>query len=294
MSSEAGGRADKFGNEYERLWVVWHLIELIAERATSVSVEPAGEDERGTEFWVGRPDGTREAHQCKRENGTVGYWSAASLESKHVLSNAAYQLRRDPSRRFVFVSGDKVRHISDLGERARHHKDAAGFRTGAVDSSARHRSEFQNACKILGLDSSNPVDLARAFDFFRRFRCVIKDKEGLRDEVEASALFWIDAEPTEAVAALKDLADASIGKVLRAADLVAHLSARGARPRDLVSDPRLRPAMDELRARFDRSYRHLLIDAKPLERRETRELFELLTKDGGPRLILKQANSPTV
>jgi hypothetical protein len=49
MSSEAGGRADKVGNGFERLWVVHHhLIELTAERATSVSIEPPGADERGT------------------------------------------------------------------------------------------------------------------------------------------------------------------------------------------------------------------------------------------------------
>jgi hypothetical protein len=286
MSSEAGGRADKLGNEYERLWVVWHLIELIAERATSVLIEPPGEDERGTEFWVGRSDGTREAHQCKRENGTIGYWSAASLESKRVLSNAIYQLRRDPSHTFLFVSGDKVRHVSDLAERARAYGDAKVFRREAVDSSVGHRSEFQNACRHLKLNPDDPSDLAIAFDFLRRFRCVIKDKEAMRDDVETSAMYWIDGQPTEAVAALKDLADASIGRILRLDDVIAHLSSHGLRPRNLVADPRLRPAMDELRARFDRSYRHLLIDGKPLDRQETGELFALLTGEAGPNVIL--------
>jgi hypothetical protein len=61
---------------------VRHLLELFSGRALSVRIEALGEDEIGTEFWVCRPDGTREAHQCKRENGSKGKWSAADLESR--------------------------------------------------------------------------------------------------------------------------------------------------------------------------------------------------------------------
>src|SRR2546426_4052536 len=101
MASEPGGRAAKLGIEFERLWAVRHFIELIAGRATMIWIEPLGDDEKGTEFWVGRPDGTREAHQCKRENGTAGKWSVADLEAKRIISKARFQLSRDPSHRFV-------------------------------------------------------------------------------------------------------------------------------------------------------------------------------------------------
>ena len=63
MASEPGGRADKLGNEFEKLWAVRHLIDLVAGTAVSVRIECLGDDEKGTEFWVVRPDGTREAHQ---------------------------------------------------------------------------------------------------------------------------------------------------------------------------------------------------------------------------------------
>src|SRR4051812_25338509 len=118
MASEPGGRADKLGNEFERLWTVRHLIELLVGRAISVRIEALGDDERGTEFWVGRPDGTREAHQCKRENASEGKWSVADLEAKRIISHARFQLGRDPTHRFVFASGDRVTHLSDLCERS--------------------------------------------------------------------------------------------------------------------------------------------------------------------------------
>lgn len=108
MASEQGGRADKLGNEFERLWAVRHLIEIVAGKAVWVRIECLGDDERGTEFWVARPDGTREAHQCKRENASAGRWSVSELEAKRIISNAKFQLDRDPAYRFVFVSGDKA------------------------------------------------------------------------------------------------------------------------------------------------------------------------------------------
>jgi hypothetical protein len=36
MASEPGGRSDKLGNEFERLWAVSHLIELLSGKAISV------------------------------------------------------------------------------------------------------------------------------------------------------------------------------------------------------------------------------------------------------------------
>ena len=95
MASESGGRADRLGNEFERLWAVRHLVELVAGRAAAVRIECLGDDERGTEFWVTRPDATREAHQCKRENASEGRWSVAALEAKNVISSAKFHLDRE-------------------------------------------------------------------------------------------------------------------------------------------------------------------------------------------------------
>src|SRR5262249_22518736 len=38
MASESGGRADKLGNEFERLWAVRHLIEILAGKAAAVGI----------------------------------------------------------------------------------------------------------------------------------------------------------------------------------------------------------------------------------------------------------------
>jgi hypothetical protein len=285
MASEPGGRADKLGNEFERLWAVRHLIEMIAGRATSFRIEALGDDEKGTEFWVGRPDGTREAHQCKRENGAAGRWSVADLEAKRILSNAKFQLGRDPSYRFVFASGDKANHLSDLAQRAAMCDRPAEFVTYQTTTSRDLRREFDTLCHHLGLDSESPEGAAKIVDFLRRFRPEVVGTHRQRNDVEELSERWITGEPGVVVAALKDLLDRSIGKTLSEPDVVGCLP-EGARPRDLAKDPTLRPALDGLRDRFDRSYRHLRIDGRSLGRMEASDLVAMLTAEDGPRLVL--------
>jgi len=60
-----GGPADKFGNSFEGRWTVWQMIDLMAERADSIRLEPPGDEGQGIEFWV-RRGSDREYHQIKR------------------------------------------------------------------------------------------------------------------------------------------------------------------------------------------------------------------------------------
>ncbi len=285
MASEPGGRADKLGNEFERLWAVRHLIELISGTATTFKIEPLGDDERGTEFWVGRPEGIREAHQCKRENGTVGKWSVADLEAKGIISTAKFQLDRSPSNRFIFASGDKVTHLSDLSERVKRSDSPTEFVTYLTTTSAGLKNDFGVLCRYLDLDPESPEGATKVVDFLSRFRPEIVDKIKLRFAVEEFSALWISGEPGEVVAALKDLLDKSIGKTLTEPDVIASLP-DGSRPRDLAKDPTLRSALDELRDRFNRSYRHLLIGGRTLGRREARDVVAQLTSDDGPGVLL--------
>ena len=149
MASEPGGRADKLGNEFERLWAVRHLIEVIAGKAMTFRIEALGDDEKGTEFWVSRPDGIHEAHQCKRENGAVGKWSVADLGANGIISTAKFQLDRDPSYRFLFASGDKATHLSDLSERSARCDTPGDFVAYLTTTSAGLKSEFSTLCRHL-------------------------------------------------------------------------------------------------------------------------------------------------
>ena len=244
MASFTGGTADKMGNEFERLWTVRHLLELISGRALSVRIECLGDDEKGTEFWVTRPDGTREAHQCKRENASKGLWSVNDLENKKVISSAKFQLDRDSDHRFVFTSGDKAPHLSDLCERARSCTNPADFRSYGVTTSQGLEQEFTSLCRRLSLNPDVPAELDRICDFLRRFTPRIADKAFLRTDVEHLAASHLTGAPTTAVSALKDLADRSVGKTLLPGDVIAAVLPEGVRPRDLAQDPTLHAALE--------------------------------------------------
>lgn len=108
MAVEPGGRANKLGNEYERLWGVLQLLHVVGGEPTSVLPEGLGPDEKGVDVWVRRTDGKRIGYQCKRENGKKGKWSIADLQREGILANAKFQLDRGNEYRFAFVSSDSA------------------------------------------------------------------------------------------------------------------------------------------------------------------------------------------
>jgi hypothetical protein len=290
MASEGGGRANKLCNEFEKLCAVQHLIELVAEKALAVGIEYLGDDERGTEFWVKRPDGVREAYQCKRENASEGRWPVSTLGTKGIISNAKFQLDRNRAYRFVFVSGDKAPHLADLCERATTCENPSDFRKYSVTTSGQLLREFQTLCSYLKLDPDDAAGIEQALDFLRRFRPMIEDKLALRGKVEDSAGAWFTGDPVKVVGALKDLCDRSIGLTIGAAEVIKALP-DGASPRDLSLEPTLHSGLNTLRERFDRSYRYLLIRDVALQRRETEALWQSIMTDPESRAVLLHGSS---
>src|ERR1700721_323408 len=101
MSARPGGEADKFGNLYEGVWTIHHLLLILGGRADAITVEDIGERGEGAEFTLSR-QGRDEAHQVKRRYGNANGWTPKSLESKDVLKAARHHVER--GREFHFVS----------------------------------------------------------------------------------------------------------------------------------------------------------------------------------------------
>lgn len=54
MSARPGGEPDKFGNLYEGVWTIHHLLLILACRADAITVEDIGERGEGAEFTLSR------------------------------------------------------------------------------------------------------------------------------------------------------------------------------------------------------------------------------------------------
>jgi hypothetical protein len=97
----SGGEADKLGNHYEGAWIVSQLLDVLAGRAESVTVEELGEIGKGAEFTLRRTTVT-EVHQVKRQRGSANYWMLGDLRDEGVLEAARRHVAA--GREFHFVS----------------------------------------------------------------------------------------------------------------------------------------------------------------------------------------------
>jgi hypothetical protein len=128
MSPRPGGEADKFGNRFEGRWTVRQVLDVLAGRAASITVEEVGEAGQGVEFSLVRNDGAVEAHQVKRQRGNANSWSIRNLDKEDVLASAARQV--ELGREFHFVSIIPSRKLDELADRARRANDAQAFVNG--------------------------------------------------------------------------------------------------------------------------------------------------------------------
>jgi hypothetical protein len=117
MSLVPGGREDKSGNLFERLWVVSLALDVMGGRLATIKWEPLGAE--GVECVVTDRDGIKIFYQCKIQNGNKEKWSISDLGAKRILQAAKTLLEDDPCCRFIFVSTDTARALHDMATHAR-------------------------------------------------------------------------------------------------------------------------------------------------------------------------------
>lgn len=89
MAFELGGRADKFGNRYERRYFVSLMAKVLQGGLLSVQSEPTGDDESGTDIIVEYQGGRKDFHQCKARNGSNEHWTMSALARHKVFQHSA-------------------------------------------------------------------------------------------------------------------------------------------------------------------------------------------------------------
>jgi len=286
MAMEAGGRADKLGNEYERLWVVRQLLLVLQGEAHSVLWEGLGDNERGVEVWVGYSDGKQTAYQCKRQNGSKGNWSVSDLQE--VLKNAEFQLGRDSKFRFGFVSSDSAPYLRDLVERTgRCDNDPAQYIAYQTTTSQKLETEFGQICKLLGVDKTRPEDQQKILNFLKRLEvCLFDDNEKQgRAELRVLARSTVDGDASSVITALEDYATQQIGNKIYIKEIRDYLRARSFQPRNLSGDPQIQQGIENLQKRFHKSLNPSLINGTLIKRPETEEIINKILAANDSRVM---------
>ncbi len=287
MTTGSGGRFDKAGNDYERLWVVLQMLKVLHGEAKSVLWEGLGPDERGVECWVRENDGSRTGHQCKRQHGGRGNWTVAALSREKVIRNALFQMERDISHRFAFVSHDPAPCLEVLinGTPGCNH-DVSLYGEFLRNLSKDCRKEFQRLGPDLEANPDSPEGLKKAFDFLSRLE-VFRFDRGKRseEEVRSWARLTVDGDAGEAVRVLEEFARENIGNEVHADQIVDHLHKEDFVVLSLSGQPQLIKRVEELRSRFRRSLELLVIGPNLINRPQTPQLLDGLLASGGPRVV---------
>jgi len=287
MSLEAGGRASKIGNTYERLWAVRCALLVIDGKYRSLHWEPIGDDGNGIDLWIRGNDGRRIGHQLKRQHRSDAAWSVANLREEGILQYAREQLDREPSAVYVFVSSLPVPYLTDFVEQVhRANNDSLVFYRDIACASRPTKKAFHELLLAWELDPDIQHDILTGFELLRRMQFVVQDKSRLaRENVEFEAGLMFSGEPANIVAALGDFLDANLGNDLFADRLREALRQRGFYPRILAGDSSLPGAIALLQNRFDSAIGETLIAAAPIQRPEVKELAECISDAAAPKLV---------
>jgi len=280
MSLPPGGRADKFGNRFERLWVVSLAFDVIEGRLSTMKWEPLGVEGEGVECVVTQADGLKTYHQCKIQNGNDGKWSVAVLGGNGVLHHAKEKLEADPRCKFAFISNDGVPALRDMANHARTcDRDPVDFDRHCL-TSKQIRNSFGKLCQYWNLNSENERDIARALNLLSRMEFERGYWDSEESKLHRIAECIINEEGKDFVAFLGDYLEQKMGNTQNASQLITALRENRYSLCDLRSDPSLPNAINKLQVRFREALVPYLIDQKELKRPESEALLQLALAPG--------------
>lgn len=258
MPYEKGGRADKNGNRFEIRWVVYQLLQILEEKIEYVILEALGEDERGTDVWVGNKGGTKEGQQCKGRNGSKEYWDYGSVNAKGIFTNWKYHLDRDRLSTVSLVSPLAFTYLEDLIERAKTTGNNSNdfYRGQILTSSKEFINFFNNFCVAMSLNKEDKVDLIKCISYLNRItyrqipdnslKKIILDKISyllVGDEEEIYNLFisWV-------------VEGDILGEEVSYSTIYSFLENKKIQLRNLTLDKRILPRINELNVEYEKGF----------------------------------------
>ena len=285
MSLIPGGRADKFGNRFERLWVVSLALEVMDGRLTTLWWEPLGAEGEGVECVVTQTDRSKIFYQCKIQNKDKGTWSVADLGAKHILQHAKKHLDNDRCCKFIIVSNDTVPALRDMVRHATTcNGDPDAFVQDCLISNAS-KKYFDELCKFWSFDSHQKSDRGRALDLLARIQVRHGYGDGEETSLHRMAERIVEAEGKDVIAFLADYLERNLGNQQDAQRLVSACIDQGFSLCDLSLNPSLAQAIKSLQDRFRHALRPHLIEQTVLIRSESQKLMSLAIAPGKSRLI---------
>ena len=264
-----GGAAEKFGNRYEGRWTVACLLDVMAERADAIRLEPPGPEDQGFEFWI-RKQGVREYHQVKRQKSS-GHWTLHALKTEGVLTNFITRLQ-DPNVHCVFVSATSAGQLDELSDRARRSASWEEFNREFLKDDESRKSFY------LVRHHDPNVTEQETYEKLKRVHIRTNDEYSLRTNTESHAFFLVEGDPATVVDVLAEMAADRVHDELTAHDIWHHLEPRGFRRRRWDKDPHVLQAVKEANQRYLSFLRDQAIVGGVLPRQEVQTVLGRLNE----------------
>ncbi len=262
-SSLPGGPADKGGTNYEILWGLRGMLDVVQDRADSIRIEPPGVD--GAEFFLLRK-GRKEHWQTKRQITAQENWSLQKLKSEDVLD--FFRSCAEAGERAIFASISDARELRILSTHARSAKDFDEFKAEFLTKP--RLKEFTALRKHL---HNIPEEEVFAFLLKVYVRCA---DEGTLEEQFLhpllTALFNGPAISTQAN--LSSIYLNNVHQTLSRALILAQLEKAGIRLREVATSPTVRQQLSAATNDYVAGQKAKLISGSLVPRKAAREAVD--------------------
>ena len=229
MSLEPGGRADKYGNEYENLYLARLYLNLCCGQISSVTVEALGPGHDSVEYITEQQDGVIKYYQCKASNASKDHWTFTDLARYDVFTRAQEIVSRDSNSEYHFISPLPYGELTELCKRSKTNQSVQDFFAYQLTNS-KLKTYCQSIVTNLQLNLDTPINREKLRNllshcYFEMYSSGIESKEALEERI--SVYF------TQSPRAIRNLLQnyamdtGSMGKKIIATDIIAYLDEQG-------------------------------------------------------------------
>lgn len=284
MSLEPGGRADKYGNQYENRYLAKLLLRLVDEKISSIIVEPLGDNSDSVEFVALLPDGTKEYYQCKASNAANSKWNLSDLNKYDIFKRSQKIILTDNVSKYFFISPLPYGELAELCKRARTNSSAKEFAEYQLTSESINVL-FRDCAKYYDLDISTDDGLSKIV-YILSHSYFETSPEGIcaeRDLDERTSIFFA-GNASAARVLLEQYATTAnkFGVPITANDVIAHMEEAGHPVRNYNFDERILQRIKTLNEVYWGSYHP--INNSLFHRNESDIIFDKLVN--GQSVIL--------
>lgn len=270
----AGGVSDKLGNRYEGRWTIFCMLDVMDEKADSISLEPLGID--GIEFFLRRKD-KLEYHQVKRQRSGRGRWTLSALQDQQVqVLSDFWKSLSNPDVSCIFISTQDADELQRLAMDA---KDAASWTEFEQNYLNKTLSGHFNTL-LQKWGNCSQID---AYNALKRVYVYTIGEDLLVNILEDRIAVLVEGDPKTVRIELAELALNRIRNELTTHDIWHYLlEERGYRRREWGKDLHVLAAVDKVNERYlNRLHKEAQIASKVIPRDEVNSILDQLTSAEG-------------